>query len=75
MKKADLHSSPDQVKLTGRLSEFREALQEEINEIEIMDRIPRSLLAGIALRQRGADFGIAFSWSICRFYRLIPHAN
>jgi len=34
MKKAGKQFSPDQVKLTGRLSEFREALRDEIDEVE-----------------------------------------
>ncbi len=60
MVKADKHFSSDQVKLTGRLSEFREALQEEIKEIENNGQNSTLLIGGHSVEAKGGGFWYRF---------------
>lgn len=60
MVKAGNHFEPDQVRLTGRLSEFREALQEEIKEIENNGQNSTLLVGGHIVEAKGGGFWHCF---------------
>ena len=54
------HQASNKVKLTGRLSEFRDALQEEIKEIEKNGQNSTLLLGGHRIEAKGEGFWYRF---------------
>ncbi len=60
MAKKDKYPNPDQVMLTGRLSEFRAALQEEIKEIENNGQNSTLLHGGHGIEAKGEGFWYRF---------------
>lgn len=69
MKKADKYPVPDQVKLSGRLSEFRDALQEEIQEIESNGQNSTLLVGGHSIEAKGSGFWYRF---LVEYMPLLP---
>ena len=60
MKKTTKHLSAEKVKLVGKLSEFRDALQEEIDEIESNGQSSTLLTSGHCIDSKGNEFWYRF---------------
>lgn len=75
MNTPDKQYSDGRIELKGILSEFREALEEEIDKIKKSGQSSTLLYAGRQIESVGSEFGIGLMLNMSQFFPLIRPVN